>query len=146
MENPRYANSFKDLIVYKKSLGVANKIFKLTTRFPRDEIYSLTDQMRRAVRSIGAQISEAWAKRKYEKSFINKLVDADGEQMETQHWLEIAFSCGYLSSEEKELLLADLLEIGRMLNPMMQKSELFCGSRPHLLHDTLSEYMIETED
>lgn len=79
------ANSFRDLEVYKLSREFSKEIFDLTKRFPPEERYSLTDQIRRSSRSVGAQIAEAWAKRRYEKHFVSKLTDADGEQQETQH-------------------------------------------------------------
>jgi four helix bundle protein len=85
-----YVRSFRDLEVYKLSRQLSQEIFEITKSFPKEETYSLTDQIRRSSRSIGAQIAEAWAKRKYEKYFISKLIDADGEQMETQHWIETA--------------------------------------------------------
>src|SRR4029077_18938042 len=81
-----YARSFKDLRVYQKAREVSQAVFKLSKGFPKEETYSLTDQIRRAVRSIGAQIAEAWGKRRYEKHFVSKLTDADAEQLETQHW------------------------------------------------------------
>jgi four helix bundle protein len=96
--------------------------------FPKEEIYSLTDQVRRSSRSIGAQIAEAWAKRRYEKHFISKLSDADGEQLETQHWIETAEDCGYLSSSQAIEVNEGLSEIGRMLNSMMSKADQFCSS------------------
>lgn len=80
-----YVKSFKELAVYKLSRQLSKEIFELSKKFPKEEMYSLTDQIRRASRSIGAQIAEAWAKRKYEKHFVSKLTDADGEQQETQH-------------------------------------------------------------
>jgi four helix bundle protein len=83
MEQFVYARSFRDLPAYKKAFVVSKKIFEASKSFPEEERYSLTDQIRRASRSIGAQITEAWAKRKYERSFISKLTDADGEQLET---------------------------------------------------------------
>ncbi len=127
MEKPGYAKSFRDLVVYQKARSVAKAIFDVTKSFPREEMYSLTDQMRRSSRSIGAQIAEAWAKRRYEKHFISKLTDADGEQQETQHWADTADDCGYLEKEEAEKLNADLNEIGRMLNAMIDKSNQFCA-------------------
>ncbi len=129
MEKPGYAKSFRDLIVYQKARSVAKAIFDVTKSFPREEMYSLTDQMRRSSRSIGAQIAEAWAKRRYEKHFISKLTDADGEQQETQHWVDTAENCGYLEKEEAEKLNTDLNEIGRMLNAMTDKSNQFCGQQ-----------------
>jgi len=123
----RYARSFRDLLVYQKANEVATGIFEISKNFTNEEIYSLTEQIRRASRSIGAQIAETWGKRRYEKHFVNKLTDADAEQMETQHWLDLAFSCGYLTKDEKENFEEKLQEIGRMLNAMMVKAHLFCG-------------------
>ena len=90
-------------------------------------MYSLTDQIRRSSRSIGAQIAESWAKRKYEKHFVSKLTDADGEQLETQHWIEIALDCSYLSIEIASSLLSQYASVGRMLNSMITKAEFFCN-------------------
>ena len=87
---------FQDLNVYKKAFELQQKIFKITKRFPKEEIYSLTDQIRRSSRSIGANIAEAWQKRRYEAHFVSKLSDADGEQAETQHWLETSLACDYI--------------------------------------------------
>ena len=81
-----YVKSFRDLEVYKLSRQLSKDVFETTKKFPKEEMYSLTDQVRRSSRSIGAQIAEAWAKRKYEKHFVSKLTDSDGEQFETQHW------------------------------------------------------------
>jgi four helix bundle protein len=121
-----HARSFRDLLVYKKARLVAKEIFELTQRSPKEEMYSLIDQIRRSSRSIGAQIAEAWAKRRYEKHFISKLTDADGEQLETQHWIDTAEDCGYLSSQEAAKLNDELAEIGRMLSSMISKAEQFC--------------------
>ena len=82
-----YAKSFKALRVYQKAREVSRLVSLLSKAFPREEAYSLTDQLRRAARSIGAQIAEAWGKRRYEKHFVSKLTDADAEKMETQHWV-----------------------------------------------------------
>ena len=86
MSGLQHAQGFRDLIVYQKSRQLQREILKFTKSFPREEMFSLTDQIRRSSRSIGANITEAWAKRRYEKHFISKLTDSDGEQMETQHW------------------------------------------------------------
>jgi len=123
-----HAKSFRDLMVYKKARSVAEEIFELTKGFPREEMYSLTDQVRRSSRSIGAQIAEAWGKRRYEKHFISKLTDADGEQLETQHWIDTAGDCGYLSSIQGGKLNDDLSEIGRMLSSMISKAKQFCST------------------
>ena len=111
----RHAESFRDLVVYQKARAVARRLFELSKSFPKDEAYSLTDQGRRSSRSIGAQIAEAWAKRRCERHFVSKLTDADGEQQETQHWIETALDCGYLTEQATEQLLDELQRIGRML-------------------------------
>jgi four helix bundle protein len=121
-----HAKSYRDLMVYQKARSAAKEIFELTKSFPREEMYSLIDQIRRSSRSIGAQIAEAWAKRRYEKHFISKLTDADGEQLETQHWIDTAADCGYLSSVLAAKLKENLSEIGRMLNSMITKAGQFC--------------------
>ncbi len=121
-----YVISFRDLEVYKLARKLVKEIFEISKNFPREEMYSLTDQVRRASRSIGGQIAEAWAKRKYEKHFISKLTDADGEQMETQHWIETALDCCYISNEIAKNLLGQCTTIGKMLNSMMEKSSSFC--------------------
>ena len=89
----------KDLIVYQKAFSAAMEIYAISKRFPSEERYSLTDQIRRSSRSVNANITEAWRKRRYEKSFISKLNDADGEAAETQNWLDFAFACEYIDEE-----------------------------------------------
>lgn len=81
---------FTELDVYRRSSELAEKIFALSKRWPVEERYSLTDQIRRAARSVGANIAESWAKRRYEAHFISKLTDADAENQETEHWLVTA--------------------------------------------------------
>ncbi len=103
MADLNHARSFRELEVYSKAKNVSRAVFELSKGFPKQETYSMTDQIRRASRSIGAQIAEAWAKRRYERHFVSKLSDADAEQMETQHWLDVAITCGYLAKEEKEI-------------------------------------------
>jgi len=121
-----YVESYKDLEVYKTSRQLAKDIFTITKSFPREEMFSLTDQIRRSSRSVRAQIAEAGAKRRYEKHFISKLTDADGEQQETQHWIETAQDCTYLSSDSAANLLKQCISIGKMLNSMISKSSSFC--------------------
>lgn len=121
-----YVKSFRDLEVYKLARELSKEIFQISKSFPKEETYSLTDQIRRSSRSVGAQIAEAWAKRKYEKHFISKLTDADGEQQETQHWLETASDCNYIDKTTLKSLLNKCESIGKMLNGMMSKSKLFC--------------------
>ena len=122
-----FANSFRDLEVYKLSRELSKEIFELTKTFPAEERYSLTDQIRRSSRSIGAQVAEAWAKRRYEKHFVSKLTDADGEQQETQHWIEVSFDCEYITLDLMKTLLNKCSSIGKMLNSMMTKSDQFCS-------------------
>jgi four helix bundle protein len=122
-----YVKSFRDLEVYKLSRQLSNEIFQLSKNFPKEELYSLTDQIRRSSRSVGGQIAEAWAKRKYEKHFISKLTDADGEQLETQHWVETAVDCSYIPVDFANALLLKYNLIGKMLNSMITKASSFCG-------------------
>ncbi len=121
-----YVKSFRDLEVYKLSREVAKEIFFLSRDFPQEEKYSLTDQVRRSSRSVGAQIAEAWGKRRYELHFISKLTDADAEQLETQHWIEISKECEYINDEKAELLLKKCESIGKMIQRMIDKSSTFC--------------------
>src|SRR5262245_61440118 len=88
-----------DLDVYRKAFDLAMQIFELSKAFPREETYSLTDQIRRSSRSVGANLAEAWRKRRYEGAFIAKLSDAETEAAETQVWLEFAVRCGYLQRD-----------------------------------------------
>lgn len=122
-----YARSFTELEVYKRSRTLRRGIFELSKRFPKEEAYSLTSQWRRASRSIGAQIAEAWAKRRYPKHFVSKLSDADGENQETQHWLIVALDDGYISKDEARQLGSLSKEVGKMLGEMMRNSSSFCG-------------------
>jgi four helix bundle protein len=136
----RHADSYKDLIVYKRAAKVARRIFHLTQGFPREEVYALTDQIRRSSRSVGAQLAEAWAKRRYKRHFISKLTDADAEQRETQHWLDTASECGYVNTDEQEELERQLSEIGRMLNTMIRKADLFCRRGSSGVEESLADY------
>jgi four helix bundle protein len=121
-----HAGSFKDLEVYKQSRDLAKMIYELTLRFPVEERYSLSDQIRRSSRSIGAQIAESWGKRRYENHFILKLTDSDAEQYETQHWIEVAGENKYIDQTTKEFLINKCESIGKMLNSMIEKSFQFC--------------------
>jgi four helix bundle protein len=140
VDEKHYARSHRDLIVYQKARALAQEIFEETRSFPREESFSLTDQIRRSSRSVGAQIAEAWAKRRYEKHFVSKLTDADGEQFETQHWIETAEDCGYLLHERSAALLERCREIGRLLGSMINKASLFCKPIALALRETQAEY------
>jgi len=121
-----FVTSYKELKVYILSRELAKEIFELSKKFPIEERFSLTDQIRRSSRSIGAQIAEAWAKRKYEKHFISKLTDADGEQMETDHWIDVAYDCSLISSNDARRLSSICNNINKMINSMIVKSSSFC--------------------
>jgi four helix bundle protein len=122
-------SSFKDLRVYNLAFELQQEIFETSKRFPAEERYALTDQVRRASRSIGANLAEAWQKRRYVAHFVSKLTDADGEQAETQHWLDTATACGYVSEKDQNVLLEKCARIGQMLGTMMAKPEKFCQQR-----------------
>jgi len=100
-------------------------IFQLSKSFPKEEVYSLTDQIRRSSRSVSANIAEGFRKRRYPKLFVNKLIDADGEGTETQVWLDFAKDCGYISQQDHVVLTAQYEEVGRMLGSMMATPEKF---------------------
>lgn len=96
--------SYKELRVYKDAMEAAMKIFELTKNFPREERYSLTDQIRRSSRSVCANIAEAWRKRRYPAHFVSKLSDAESEAEETRVWLEFGLRCHYLTKSQMEEL------------------------------------------
>jgi four helix bundle protein len=122
--------SFRDLKVYQLAFELQQEVFGLTKGFPREELYALTDQIRRASRSIGGSIAEAWHKRRYVASFVSKLTDADGEQGETQHWLDTSLACGYVSPTTHAALLGKCKDIGRMLGGMLADPEPWCMRIP----------------
>src|SRR5580704_4944020 len=103
----------------------AKEIFRVSKRFPSEEKYALTGQIRRSSRSICMNLREAWAKRRYEAHFISKLTDSDGENSETDSALDFARDCGYISGDQHKTLTANCAEIGRMLNGMMNKADSF---------------------
>ena len=111
--------SFEDLVVYQLALELQQEIFEVTKSFPKEEMYSLTDQIRRSSRSVGANISEAWAKRRYQAHFISKLSDSDGEQNETRHWLMSAKLCNYIPNEVYSELIEKCKSVGRKVGHMM---------------------------
>ncbi len=145
MSNLPYVESFRDLVVYKKARQLSLEIFQITATFPKEEMFSLTDQIRRSSRSIGAQIAEAWAKRRYERHFVSKLTDADGEQQETQHWLDTAADCGYLTQKQVAPLKEKCAEIGRLLGGMIAKADLFCGTSPKTIRESTKDYFISDQ-
>lgn len=121
-----FAKAFWELRVYQKARDLQGRVFKASKTFPKEERYSLTDQIRRAARSVGAQIAEAGGKRDYIKHFQSKLSDAESENNETQHWLISAVDDGYLDPIASRPLFQLSLEIGRMLDAMSNRAEEFC--------------------
>lgn len=96
-----HIRSYKDLGVYKSVIEAAMRIFEITKRFPMEERFSMTDQMRRASRSVCSNIGEAWRKRRYPAHFVSKLSDSEGEAEETRVWLDLALRCKYISKDER---------------------------------------------
>jgi four helix bundle protein len=146
MSDSTYVKNYRELTVYQKARQLQKEIFLLTRNFPSDEKFSLTDQIRRSSRSIGANIAEAWAKRRYPHHFLSKLTDSDGEQFETQHWIGTAVDCDYLERERAKPLMAQCEEIGRMLGSMMDKADLFCGEQYKVARESAGEYFVDLSD
>ena len=117
--------SAKELIVYKKSYSLAIRIFEISKRFPREEVFALTSQIRRCSRSVCQNLREASAKRRYEAHFVSKLTDCDGENGETETCLDFARDCEYITIEEHQRFTADCEEIGPMLGAMIQNPNKF---------------------
>ena len=123
--NPSRINSAKDLEVYKKAYELAMQIFEISKSWPKEETYSLTNQIRRSSRSVCGNLREAWSKRRYEAHFISKLTDSDGENSETETWLDFARSCEYLNKEHHRKLVNECHSIGAMLGSMIKNAEYF---------------------
>ena len=119
------ATGVENLEVFKSAFWLAMSIYRISTVFPKEEKYSLTDQIRRSSRSVNANLAEAYGKRRYPAHFISKLTDADSENNETQIWLKFAFECNYLKKEDYEELNAKSKEIGRRLTYMIQNPQKF---------------------
>jgi four helix bundle protein len=120
---------FRELRVYQAARAAACRVFTITSRFPSDEKFSLTSQVRRASRSVGANVAEAWRKRVYPASFISKISDADAEAAEVRAWLDAALDCRYISQAEFNSLDADYDHIGALLRLMMDAPEKWCSRR-----------------
>ncbi len=116
---------YKDLKVYQKAYKAAMEIYSETKKFPKEEIYSLTDQIRRSSRSVCTNIGEGYRKRIYPKHFVSKLSDSDGECAETMIHLDFAKDCGYIKEEKYKELIEEYLQIGKMLGSMMVSPEKF---------------------
>lgn len=115
----------QELEVYRKAFAAAMRIFEISKNFPKDETYSLTDQVRRSSRSVCANIAEAWRKRRYKAAFIAKINDAEGESAETQTWIEFAVKCEYLQKETGRELFKEYDQVISMLVSMIAKNHLW---------------------
>jgi four helix bundle protein len=115
----------KSLRVFQLAYKLAMEIFEISKAFPKEERYSLTDQIRRSSRSVPANIAEGYRKRQYPNAFANKMSDADGEATETQVWLDVSKDCGYINSEMHGRLISEYKEVGNMLGRMIQNPDKF---------------------
>ena len=120
--------SFRDLNVYQSARTEAASIFKLSQAFPREERYSLTDQIKRSSRAVKSMIAEAWGCRRYQASFVSKLTNALGEATETQSWLDDALDCGYISAAQHRGHDAAWQSLGGMINNTIERADDFCRS------------------
>jgi four helix bundle protein len=118
---------FRDLIVYQKSYALAMEIFEITKAFPKEEKYSLVDQIQRSSRSVPANIAEAWVKRKYPKSFVSKLLDSLAEEAETEVWIDMSKDCKYIDEQLHNNLMEQSQEVAKMLSSMINTPEKFCN-------------------
>ena len=114
---------FRDLLVYQKAFKLAMDIFEVSKTFPKEEMYSLTDQIRRSSRSTCVNIAEAYRKRQYPKHFLSKLSDSDAENSETLAWLDFAIVCKYIEENIYLQLSSDCDEVGRLINYMILHPE-----------------------
>src|SRR5687768_15449096 len=113
-------NSAKDLIVYQRGYELSMRIFEMTKRFPSEERFALTSQIRRSSRSVCLNLREAWAKRRFPAYFVSKLTDCDGENSETDSSLDFARDCKYISVQEHSDTTLLCVEIGKMLGAMIR--------------------------
>ena len=120
---------YRDLLAYKKSFALAMMIFEISKDFPKEEKYSLTDQIRRSSRSVTVTLTEACRKRTYPKNFFSKLTDTEAENSETQVWLDFSFACGYLNDEKYSELTSLNDEIGKLIRYMMNNPDKFGSSK-----------------
>ncbi|UCG81546.1 MAG: four helix bundle protein [Desulfobacterales bacterium] len=117
---------YRDLKVFQLSYQLALEIYETTKGFPKEERYALTDQIRRSSRSVPANLAEGWKKRRYQKMFVSKLVDASGEAGETEVWLDFSRDFGYISKSQYTQLMEKYDQVNRMLYGMIGKPEKFC--------------------
>ena len=117
---------YRGLKVYQMVYQLALDVHEVTKTFPKEEKYSLTDQIRRSSRSVPANLAEAWKKRRYEKAFISKLIDSTGEAGETEVWLDFSRDFGYLDDNKYQEFMNKYDEVNRMLYGMIDKADKFC--------------------
>jgi len=127
--------TLRDLLAYRKAFDLAMEIFNLSKKFPKEEQYSLTDQIRKCSRSVNANLSEAYRKRRYPNHFVSKLSDADMENGETETWLAFALACEYISTDQYDKLNEKCEEVSKLLVYMMNNPEKFLIKRPNPTHD-----------
>jgi four helix bundle protein len=120
---------YKDLLAYKKSFELAMKIFEISKSFPKEEKYSLTDQIRRSSRSVTVTLSEAYRKRVFPKNFFSKLTDSEAENTETQVWLDFSLACNYINNLDYNELTNLNNEVGKLIYYMMNNPEKFGSSK-----------------
>ncbi len=119
--------SFKELLVYQKAFRLAMEVFEITKGFPKEEMYSLTSQIRRSARGVCSNIAEGYRKRRYPAHFISKISDADMENSETIVWINFSLACGYINQERSKHLDEKVVEIGKLLGYMIQHPEKYCN-------------------
>ena len=134
----------RDLRVFQAGFAAAMRIFEESKRWPKDERYALTDQIRRSSRAVCANVTEAWRKRRYQSSFISKLSDADAEAAETQTWLDFALACAYMDASLHDGLYRYYDEICGGLVKMMADPERWCG--PAALREEPADYTVDGHD
>lgn len=123
------AQTFRDLTVYKKAFDLAMEIFQVSKKFPSEEKYSLTDQVRRSSRSVCSCIGEAYRKRQYKAHFVSKSSDADMENTETRVWLDFALACEHLNKELWQKFDEKAIEVGKLLNHMIENPEKYTRTK-----------------
>jgi len=116
---------YRDLKIYQLAYKLAMELFNESKSFPREERYSLTDQIRRSSRSVAANVAEGFRKRRYPNMFVSKMADADSEAAETQVWLDFACDCGYMSQKRHDELISGYEDVGKMLGGMIAAPEKF---------------------
>ncbi len=139
-----FARHFKELRVHQQGFELSMRIFRLSRKWPAEERYSLTDQIRRSSRSVCANTAEAWRKRRYPSHFVSKLSDADSESAETQNWLRFALACEYLSPEDFDELWAGYEQVSSGLVSMMSDPDAWCGPS-QLAREPSEEYIVSKE-